>query len=533
MDLYNKFFNEYINLFPSINDNLNLPKYKHLRVHLENSISPEHIKKVNNFYKKYKKILAKKKKLNIYDKVLLYEIKLNLESTKYKLEYMPITQMSNIISDYMQMLNGTSIYIFEKEQDYLDFMKKNKEFSAFCCQMITNMNKGIQKGLIQPTKIVEMVISDIENILKNKDYINKKVPKKIKKEWDENVKNYVLDPTNNILVYLKKIYIKNSRKTLGYSSLPDGKNMYKFMVKAYTTNSKLSVKEIHNMGLSEVKRVYSEMEKIMRKLNYKKGFKSFVKYVQTLPSNKFKNEKEVLDQYKQTRKYLWDKIMPEYFDLKIKKNYKIKKVPAAIAPSMPAAYYMGGSLDGKRDGVFWLNTRNVKGMLKSDDLALSKHEGIPGHHFQITYTNESKKIPLFIKIGNYNGYIEGWALYSENLGKYRNELEYFGKLNSEMLRSVRLVVDTGIHYYNWSYEKCFKLFKKYTTMADTEIKAEIYRYIADPGQALSYKIGELTILNLRKEYLKNKKHTLKKFHTLVLEDGPLPLDILIEKIKKT
>ena len=171
-------------------------------------------------------------------------------------------------------------------------------------------------------------------------------------------------------------------------------------------------------------------------------------------------------------------------------------------------------------------------MLKLDCLAQSKHEGIPGHHFHITYMNENKKIPLFIKTSNYTAFIEGWALYAENIGYDKTyDISYFGKLNSEMLRAIRLVVDTGIHYYNWSYNKCYKLFKKYTTFSNIDIEAEIYRYIALLGQALSYKIGELTILELREKYMK-KYNDIKNFHKLVLENGQLPLDILIDKFKK-
>ena len=195
---------------------------------------------------------------------------------------------------------------------------------------------------------------------------------------------------------------------------------------------------------------------------------------------------------------------------------------------MAGAYYINGDLVGNRDGIFYLNTRDVKHMLKSNCSALSKHEGIPGHHFHITYMNENKKIPLFIKTSNYTAFIEGWALYAENLGDY-DDIGYFGKLNSEMLRAIRLVVDTGIHYYNWDYKKCYNLFKKYSIFPDSEIEAEIYRYVAIPGQALSYKIGELTILSLRKKYMK-KHNNIKQFHKLVLENGQLPLEILINKI---
>jgi uncharacterized protein (DUF885 family) len=365
-------------------------------------------------------------------------------------------------------------------------------------------------------------------MIKNKDYINPKVPKKLKAKWNENVENFVLAPINNIIVYMKNIYLPKCRKSLGHSSMKNGKQMYRFIVRNQTTDSSMTIKKIHNLGWSEIKRIKAEMVDIMKKMRFSGTFKEFTKYVQNLRENKYSNKKEILADYKRIRTYLWNQLIPQNFEITIKKPYSIKEIPASIAESSAGAYYIGGSIDGKRNGVFYLNTRDTKHMLKSDALVLSKHEGLPGHHFQITYMNEKKSIPNFIKAEAYNGYVEGWALYAENLGEY-TDLEYFGKLNSEMLRAVRLVVDTGLHYYNWSYQRSFDLFKKYTTFPKSEIDAEIYRYVADPGQALSYKLGELTILDLRKKYL-SKHNNIKKFHTLVLENGSLPLDILREKI---
>ena len=529
MSLYSKYFDEYIKLFPSLNDYLQIPKYKKLQIYYENSISDNYVEKIRKFALKYKYILNKKKTLNIYDKVLKYEIDTTLEGIDYPLHLMPLTQMENGISDYIQSVNGSGVYVFKTIKDYTDFMLKNKDFSIWCYQVIVNLQSGILERIVIPSIIANMLIKDIDSLIKSKSYTNKNVPKEIKSEWDNNVKNYVITPIISVLEFLKNVYLPKCRQTLGYSSLKNGKKIYEYLVKMQTTNSSMTIKQIHSLGLSEIKRIKNEIKQIMKNMNYKKSIITFMNYVKTLEENKYKNKKELLDDYTRIRKYLWDNIIPEYFDVKIKKTYTIKEVPAEIAGSMAGAYYIGGSSTGSRDGIFYLNTRDVKGMLKSDSLVLSKHEGIPGHHFQITYMNENKKIPTFIKAGNYTGYIEGWALYAEQIGEYKNNLESYGKLNSEMLRAVRLVVDTGLHYYNWSYSKAYKVFKDNTTFPDSEIKSEIYRYVAMPGQALSYKIGELTILNLKNKYM-IKHDNIKKFHKLVLENGPLPLDILIDKI---
>ena len=519
MKLYDEYFDELINLFPSMNDYLQIKKYKELRIHYENNISKEFLIKLKEFLLKYKKIV---KGNTIYDKVLKYEIESSLEGFKYPLELMPMTQMDNMVSDYMQMVNGSSIYTFTKEDDYRDFMEKNKEYSIKCSQVIINFYEGMNTGIVLPKIIASKLINDIESVIESKIYVNKNVPKSMKEEWDNNVNIFVVEPSITILHFLKNVYLKKCRDTLGYGSLKNGKEMYKYLVKLNTTRSSLSVKQIHNLGWSEVKRINNELKIIASKKGY--TVKELLNYIQTSKDNKYKNKNEILDNYKDIRKYLWDTIIPTYFDIKINKPYKIVEVPAEIAGSMAGAYYMGGDVSGNRDGVFYLNTRDIKTMLHSDALTLSKHEGIPGHHFQITYMNTNKNIPMFIKASNYTGYIEGWALYAESIGEY-NDIDYAGKLYSEIFRSVRLIVDTGLHYYNWPYNKCFNTFKKYTSLPDSEIEAEIYRYVADPGQALAYKIGELTILELKKKY-----KDIKKFHTLVLENGVLPLDILIEKL---
>ena len=521
MPIYDDYFDELIHLIPSMNDSLQIKKYKDLRIHFENNLSKEFFTKLKNLMLKYKS----KDKKTIYDKILQYEIENTLEGFKYPLELMPMSQMENIISDYIQMLNGSSIYIFKEIKDYLDFMKKNEEFSIWCNQAIINFYEGIQTKIVLPKIIALKLINDIENVLKNKLYINSKVPPSIKKEWDSNVDIFVVKPSLNILNFLKNIYIHNCRDTLGLSSLKNGKKMYEYLVKTNTTSS-MSIKKIHQLGWSEVKRINNELHILSEKNGYN-NTKDFMKYIKTSKDNKYKNKTEILKQYQEIKKYLWDTIIPEYFDVTINKPYTIVEVPAEIAGSMAGAYYMGGDVSGKRDGVFYLNTRDTKNMLKSDALSLSKHEGIPGHHFQITYMNTHKKIPMFIKASNYTGYIEGWALYAEGIGEYNNDLDYAGKLFSDIFRAIRLIVDTGIHYYKWSYKKCFDIFKKYSSLPDSEIEAEIYRYVAIPGQALAYKIGELTILELKKKYNKD----IKSFHRMVLENGTLPLDILVDKFK--
>ena len=206
------------------------------------------------------------------------------------------------------------------------------------------------------------------------------------------------------------------------------------------------------------------------------------------------------------------------------------EVPKYEENSRGLAYYMRPSTDGKRKGKFYINTKNLKSIPKYEVTALSLHENIPGHHYQLSKSLDNN-LPKFLKYFGFTSYIEGWGLYSENLIKYNYDLNYFGKLNYELHRSVRLVVDTGIHYFNWNFEKCEDFMKKYIFMSENDIEKEIMRYIAIPGQALSYKIGELTIKKLRNEFLKkNRNKNIKDFHKKLLDIGAIPLFLLKEYI---
>jgi len=218
-------------------------------------------------------------------------------------------------------------------------------------------------------------------------------------------------------------------------------------------------------------------------------------------------------------------IMKKLFKKKISHDYLIEAVPKYNEKYAPSAYYVLGDLNKKRKGKFYINLGNLKTHNKIYVESLSLHEGNPGHHYQITYVNDSN-LPLFIKIGSFTAYDEGWALYCENLGEYNDILSYYGKLNMEMLRALRLVIDTGIHYYEWSESRCLSFMKRYLFDDEKNILSEIHRYMANPGQALAYKIGELSIINLKKKY----KGDIKNFHEEVLELGSIPLEILNKKL---
>ena len=263
-------------------------------------------------------------------------------------------------------------------------------------------------------------------------------------------------------------------------------------------------------------------------MEFKGSLKEFNKYLANRRDLKFKSKKDVIDKYKETLSTINKSIMKTQFHNNVKGKCAIIPVPSYNEDYSAEAYYIPGDIENKRSGKFYMNLRNVKELNKMEVESLTLHEANPGHHYQITYVNENDKIPLFLKAYSNEAYQEGWALYCEGLGKYKTYESYYGKLILEMIRALRLVVDTGIHFYGWTFDKTFKFYKRFSVDSDSKIKQQLYRYIAIPGQALSYKIGEKIILDLKKKFKKHNKHpgASKDFHERILEHGPIPFELL-------
>ena len=524
MKLYNDYFDEYIHLFPSCNDYLNLAKYKYLKSKMENHLDLNHIKLQKQLFKKYLNKLKEKSNYKIYDKVLMYNLKENLESYRYNYNLTPINHQENFIAGILEMANGESSFIFENKKDYSIFIEKISKFNEMILSVIKNMDKGIQKKYTLPKIITIKLIEQLKELLKTKTYINKNIKYKLDFDFNNACEDIFILPIKKLINFLEKDYLPYSRKSIGMYDLPNGKNEYEFLVKCSTTLPNLSVNEIHEYGLSEVNRINNEMIKIKEKLNFKGTLKEFNKYLRKRDDLNYKSKKELLDLYKKTLNRINNTVIKHQFYSNVNGKCDIVPVPKYNEDFSAEAYYMVGDIEKKRNGKFYINLKNIKDNSKMELESLTLHEANPGHHYQLTYVIENSNIPLFLKCGNNDAYEEGWALYCENLGDYKTLESYYGKLIMEMVRALRLVVDTGIHYYGWSFEKTFKYYKNYSFDSDKQIKNQILRYIAIPTQALSYKIGERIILNLRDQF----KGNIKDFHKKILEHGSIPLYLLIE-----
>ena len=484
---------------------------------------------------------------NSYD-IIKWEVAVGKDLLKYETNLMPIHQFWGTHLTIGQYAGGTSAQPFKTEKDYKNFLKRMDLFAVWIDSAMVYMKKGIDKGMVLPKALTVKMIPQFESMVTTNVEDNlfysalKAFPKEItadqqdalKKEYAATIKEKLEPQFEKITAFLKNEYLPASRTTSGIGSLPNGKELYKVYAKQWTTTTK-TPEEIHALGLKEVSRIKAEMEKVKDQVGFKGTINEFFEHVRTKPElMSFKTPEEVIANFEkihQTIKPNVDKL----FSLQPKCPFQIKRTEA-FREKTASAEYNQGSADGSRPGTFYVPIPDVKAYNYYGDEDLFLHEAIPGHHFQISLQQENNELPNFRKFAWFGAYGEGWALYTESLGKelglYTDPYQYFGMLGNEMHRAVRLVVDTGIHNKGWTREQAIKYSLDNEAESEAGIIAEIERYMAIPGQALSYKMGQLKILELRKKAQDKMKDKfdIKVFHQKILESGVLPLALLEKKI---
>ncbi len=395
----------------------------------------------------------------------------------------------------------------------------------------------------QPKLVTKGVIAQLESIINSEIQSNPYM--KVFIEADENlltedekaelinsaerlIENKINPAYKRLYDFLKDDYLINSRDSIGIKDIPNGKEYYEFLARFYTTTD-LTPEEIHNIGLQEIQRIRSEMEEIIRQVNWDGDFGSFLNYLRTSPRFYYDNGEDLFNAYLIMSKTI-DPLLPKIFKEFPRAPYGVKPIPAESAPFTTTAYY--NSPSPGRPGYFYANLYKPESRPKYEIPVLTVHEAVPGHHFQISIAQELENVPTFRKYQGITAFVEGWGLYSEELGEYINiyddPYDKFGQLTYDMWRAIRLVVDTGMHYFDWSRQDAINLFLENSAKSQLDIENEVDRYIAWPGQALAYKIGQLKILELRNksEELLGDKYDIKDFHYEVLKRGSLPLDLL-------
>ncbi|GGA80863.1 hypothetical protein GCM10011521_18970 [Arenimonas soli] len=484
-----------------------------------------------------------------YD-VFVSDRTLSLEGNRFPGWMLPVNQMNNYGSFFAQLGSGKSLQPFREVKHYDDFLARIAAFPAINQSAMANMREGMAQGVVQPRPVVEKsipqfaahVVKRAEDsvfwgpIASMPDDFPADERERLTAAYRAAIMGTVVPEYAAMRDFLRDHYLPAAREGVGMMHLPDGKDWYAYSVRTQTTTD-LSPEEIHQFGLDEVARILAEMNAVREQVGFEGDLPAFFRHLQTDDRFYFKTPEEALQAYRDVQAKI-NPALPKLFDIFPKADYEVREVEAFRAESSAGASYMAGTPDGSRPGVFYLNTFNLRAQPNFLVETLSIHEASPGHHFQVSIQQELESLPAFRRFGGYTAYAEGWALYAESLGKemglFTDPYQWYGRLSDEQLRAMRLVVDTGLHYYGWSREQAIDYMLQNSSMAESDVVAEVERYIVMPGQALSYKIGQRVIRELRDEAEAElgEDFDVRAFHRQVLADGALPMGVLQTKVRE-
>lgn len=483
--------------------------------------------------------------LNQQDKIsyLILEHKLNefIESLNhFDWEW----NLDQLFGPHLHWLDILNYHPLKTKKDFETLLSRYHQIPLVMEQYLSDLKDGLKSGRVAPAIICRRILKQLKGFLNQKPLKSrfadplKKFPKNIsvaeqrrlRDILERSIEKNIFPAYQKFYDFLRNDYRSKARGTVGIFAIPNGKESYAFRVKHETTTD-FTPEELHQTGLDELKRNREEMKEIALKEGHHGDLENFLKKMKRDKSNYFKSEKEIIQKHQTTLEKM-KKLLPKYFGVCPKIPFEVKAMEAFRAPHAPGAYYYPPSEDGKRGGIFWTNTYKPAQWAVYSMETLAYHEAIPGHHLQIALATEQKGLPKFRRHAGFTAYIEGWAHYAERLademGAYSNELQRVGMLMDQAWRAIRLVVDTGIHYFGWSREKAYQFMKETRTANEMEMNNEIDRYIVWPGQALAYKVGQRTFSELR-EFSKKElgsKFDIRKFHDTSLLSGALPLRTL-------
>ena len=488
--------------------------------------------------------LPEDEKLN-YD-LFRKEYQSRIDAYDYKDWLIPLNQRGGIqtIGEYTRYMQ------FRTEKDYEDWIARIKSFDKLMDWTLTVMQKGVDEGWTQPRPINERILPQVQALLVDDptksdfytpfkempDSISEEDKQRLRSEAARGIKTVVIPAYERMAEFMADVYLPASRPAVGAWSMPGGREYYAWQAREYTT-TELTPDEIHQIGLDEVKRIREEMMEIIEQVEFEGTFDEFLTFLRTDPRFYYEDPQELLEGYRAISKEIDPKLVPLFGKLP-RAPYGVEPIPDSIAPDTTTAYYSQPAPDGSRAGTYFVNLYKPESRPKYEMPVLSVHEAVPGHHLQIALAQELGELPNFRRYGGFTAFVEGWGLYSESLGEemglYEDPYDKFGQLTYEMWRAVRLVVDTGIHYKEWTRDQAIDFFMANAAKSKLDIVNEIDRYIAWPGQALAYKIGELRIkaLRARAEAALGDDFDIKGFHDTVLGAGAVPLDILERNVEE-
>ena len=487
--------------------------------------------------------------------LLSYEIfvrdaKDELESEKYPGWMMPVNQMGSIASYTIMLGSGTGAQPFKTVEDYDNWLARGNRLPVLFDSAIDNMRQGMQAGVVQPRALMEKVVPQLDAVIKDKPDDTllwgpiKSMPAdfsdadkaRLTGAYREMIGDRIMPSYRKLRAFIADEYLPACRDSVGLDKLPDGAAWYAYNVRS-TTTTDLTPAQIHQIGLDEVARIHGLMRGVMQQVGFKGSLQDFFAFMRTDKQFQFKSEDALLAFYRSLEAKIEKKI-PEQFTLLPRAGFEIRPVEPFRAESAAGGEYMSPSEDGSRPGIFYVNTYDLPSRRTWDAEDLFLHEAIPGHHFQLALQQELEDIPAFRRFGGNTAFVEGWGLYAESLGKdlgvYEDPYDYFGYLQNELWRAIRLVTDTGLHDKGWTREQVIKYMLENSAASETDATAEAERYIAWPSQATAYKIGELKIQELRRkaEAQLGERFDPREFHAEILKDGAVPLQVLEGKIDR-
>jgi len=473
-----------------------------------------------------------------------------LAGQKFHEEYLPLNQMAGLPMDLVVYGSGSGPQSFKTAADYQRFLDRMRQFPRWVDGAIAQMRTGMSFGITLPRPAVAKVVPQLRDIATSTPEasifwgpiasMSADIPaaerQRLSQAYAAALSREVLPAYTRLADFMERDYLPAARTTVGWSDLPDGAAWYRWRIRSATTMD-MPPEQIHELGLREVARIRAEMLSVKEQVGFKGDLDAFFKHLEDDPQFYFTSEQELLDAYRDVKRRI-DALLPKLFADFPKADYEIRPVEPFRAASAAGASYQSPSADGTRPGIFYINTHNLRAQPRFGIETLSLHEAAPGHHFQIAIQQELTDLPRFRRFNNYVAYAEGWALYAESLGKelgvFTDPYQWYGRLSDEMLRAMRLVVDTGLHSKGWTREQSIRYMLDNSSMAESDVTAEVERYIVWPGQALGYKLGQIHIsaLRARAEAALGPAFDVRQFHSQVLRDGAIPMDVLTAKIDR-
>ena len=460
----------------------------------------------------------------------------------------PINHFAGLHTVYPDLSSGKSAAQFKTIKDFDDGLRRMEGFATYLDHCIDRMQQGIRSGVVETklttkqmiTQFTDLIAQGVEKspfwqpVMDMPKDIGEAERARLSSAYREMITSKIVPAFTHVRDFLKNVYLAKARSGAGLVYMKGGKRLYSFLVRQETTTD-LSAEKIHKLGLSEVARIKVEMDAVRTAVHFKGNLHDFFTHLRTAKEFEPKSREDLKARYAEIQKRI-EAAIPRDFSLIPKTPLELRAVPDYLEQTQAGGYYNQGSPDATRPGTFFFNAYDLPSRKIWGMETLFLHEAIPGHHFQTSLAQENSTLPNFMRFGGNTAYVEGWALYAEwtgrELGMYTDPYQMFGHLNDEQLRALRLVVDTGIHAKGWSREKAIKFMLANSALSVTETTQEVERYIANPGQALGYKIGQITIKRLRAkaEQSLGKRFDIRSFHAQVLNTGALPMKVLEAKI---